>query len=63
MIDDLEALRRDAERYRCLREMSWFDSPLAVVTDPRKSVRLGVDCPSHERLDEMVDDIIRRGKD
>lgn len=53
MTDD----QKDAERYRKLRAMSWFDGPLAVVTRPRETVKLGADCPSRERLDELLDAI------
>lgn len=52
---DIAALRRDAERYRKLRVMHWNESPLCVVADPKRAVRLGYDCPSGERLDAMLD--------
>jgi hypothetical protein len=45
----------DAERYRWLRECNWHDSDLAVVCNPKFSIKLGIDCPSLERLDEMID--------
>jgi len=47
----------DAERYRKLRLCDWFSSPLAVVRNPNKAVKLGQDCPSHGRLDEFVDEL------
>lgn len=49
----------DAARYRLLREMDWFDSPLCVVRDPKKNVRFGTDCPSRDRLDAAIDAAIR----
>lgn len=52
-------IRIDAERYRALREMNWHDGPLAVVRDPKVNVRLGTDCPSHERLDALVDQLVK----
>ena len=53
-------LRQDAERYRALREMNWCDGPLAVVADPYSRIKLGSDCPSHERLDQVVDSIVAK---
>lgn len=50
----------DGERYRLLRSMSWFDSPLAVVADPKKAVKLGHDCPSGVQLDDMLDALLRK---
>lgn len=54
----LEQLERDAEdaaRYRTLREQDWDTALLCVVANPKETVRLGTDCPSRERLDQMVD--------
>jgi hypothetical protein len=53
--DKFLRLVRDVERYRWLREQTWNSSLLAVVEDPRNSVKLGCDCPSHARLDERID--------
>lgn len=53
-------LRQDAERYRALREMNWCDGPLAVVADPYSRIKLGSDCPSHERLDQVVDSFMAK---
>lgn len=45
-----------AERYAYLREAHWTESPLAVVVDvPAKVQLLGRDCPSGNRLDEIID--------
>lgn len=55
-----EALRKDAERYRFLRNQHWPVAELAVVCNPKVSVKLGHDCPSEERLDEQVDGAMKR---
>lgn len=57
---ECEELRKDAERYRTLRKMSWFDGDLAVVRRPVQSVKPGTDCPSHERLDAALDAAIAK---
>ena len=46
---------QDAQRYRKLRAQPWSDGRLAVVRNPKESVRLGAFCPSHELLDAEVD--------
>ena len=51
----LEALRKDADRYRWLRVADWWRSPLCVISNPKEQAKLGSDCPSGERLDESVD--------
>lgn len=33
---------------------------MAVVCDPKKSVKLGYDCPSGDRLDEAIDAAMKR---
>lgn len=55
-----EALRRDAKRYRFLRNQHWPVAYLAVVVNPKVSVKLGHDCPSGDRLDEQVDGAMMR---
>jgi|SRR5690625_1288120 len=52
---EVQALRKDAERYRRLRGMTWHSSPLCVVSIPKKSVRPGLDCPSGDRMDAAID--------
>lgn len=54
-------LFQDAMRYRWLRAQHWNDSPLAVVANPKQAIKLGHDCPSDERLDELIDSF-RLGK-
>ena len=55
-----KALRVDAERYRWLRTKNWQDGGLCVVTKARETVRLGTDCPSHDRLDAAIDAALLR---
>ena|SRR5258708_3374605 len=52
---EIDGLKRDAERYRWLREQHWNEADIAVVCYPKKSVKLGFDCPSGQRLDEAID--------
>ena len=52
--EDME-MRADAERYRKLRQQHWYDSPIAVVVNPKQSIKMGSVCPSEERLDEIID--------
>lgn len=54
-----DANERDAERYRWLRKRHWSDSTIAVVAVPKRSVKLGEDCPSEERLDAAIDQAMR----
>ena len=53
-----EAIRIDAARYRWLRSQHWNEGKLAVVVDPKDAVKLGQDCPSLDRLDEMIDELM-----
>lgn len=55
LLDRIEALELDADRYRWLREQHWNEADIAVVCHPKQSVKLGSDCPSGQRLDEIVD--------
>ena len=56
LIAERDALRKDAERYRKLREMHWSTGPLCVVQNPSDDkIRLGTVCPSREQLDEAID--------
>ena len=59
---EIEALRRDAERYRWLRSQHWNESDMAVACHPKKSVKLGFDCPSGERLDHAIDAAMGKGE-
>lgn len=51
----LKSCEVDAKRYRWLRAQHWDSSPLAVVSDPKKAVKLGHDLPSLDRLDVYID--------
>lgn len=51
----LPEIERDAQRYQWLRRQTWYGGPMAVVCNPKESVKLGVDCPSYDRLDEAID--------
>jgi len=57
MAAERDTLKADAERYRKLRDMNWYDGPLCVVRAPKGKVRPGTDCPSRERLDEVLDSL------
>ncbi|CAN7321763.1 hypothetical protein LJR084_001854 [Variovorax sp. LjRoot84] len=46
---------RDAARYRWLRSQYWNSSSLFVVAGSKSQVRLGTDCPNHDRLDAAID--------
>lgn len=48
-------VQRDAKRYRWLRKQQWRDGELCVVAQPKKSVKLGSDCKSLDRLDGFID--------
>ena len=52
---EADELRKDAERYRWLREQSWDAGELCIVSQPKHAVKLGHDCPSLFRLDAAVD--------
>ena len=52
---ELATLRKDAERYRWLREQSWDAGELCIVSQPKHAVKLGHDCPSLFRLDDAID--------
>ena len=54
LLDEIEALRKDAELYRALRAMHWYSSPLAVVLNPKEAVNPGSYCPSGNQLDEIL---------
>lgn len=46
---------RDAARYRWLREQHWSGGVIAVVLEPKRTVKLGADCPSGVQLDRIID--------
>jgi hypothetical protein len=55
---ELEA--KDAERYRWLRMQTWYQSGIAVVSNPKEAVKIGYDCPSYARLDDIIDAAIAK---
>ena len=57
-VERLREFERDAMRYRFLRECHWNGSPLCVVVDPKKMVKIGADCPTTTRLDDAIDEML-----
>lgn len=55
MIARLEAAEKNAARYLWLRAQHWNDSAFAVVSEPKRNVKLGTYCPSEDRLDQEID--------
>lgn len=53
---ELAEFETDARRYRRLRQLNWSDGGLTVTF--AANVRLGSDCPSEDRLDNFIDDMI-----
>lgn len=51
----LQALRKDAERYRWLSRQNWWSSDMFVVTGGAQAVKLGGICPSGLMLDAKID--------
>lgn len=43
-----------AENYRWLRAQTWDKSDVFVVRGGKSAIKLGVDCPSHARLDAFI---------
>ena len=47
-----------AKLYEALRKMTWFNSPLCVVENPKVAVKIGSSCPSLGILDDILLDTI-----
>jgi post-segregation antitoxin (ccd killing protein) len=47
--------QQDAKRYQWLRDQHWSNSDVIVVKNDNNQVTLGTECPSRERLDELID--------
>lgn len=47
--------RKDAERYRWLREQHWTENLIGVVIRPKDNAKLGSMLPSLELLDDTID--------
>jgi hypothetical protein len=60
-MEKLTATELDAARYRWLRRQQWNNSSMCVVTNPKVSIKLGYDCPSLERLDDIIDEYRLKG--
>ncbi len=58
--DYVRRLRQNDARYRLLRSMHWSEDQLAVVVDPKKSIKLGHQTLSEARLDEFLDELLRQ---
>lgn len=55
MVARVAAEKKDADRYRWLREQHWSESKLCVVKEPSDAVKIGYSCPSLGMLDEEID--------
>ena len=62
LLAENETLRKDADRYRWLREQNWAISEMAVATYPKESIKLGYDCPFGDRLDSAIDAAMGQGE-
>jgi hypothetical protein len=58
----MNAIEKDAERYRWLRKQQWHNGIIAVVLDPKESVKLGRYLPSMELLDSIIDIQLEKDK-
>lgn len=48
----------EAAAYRLIRSFHWHESPLAVVAQPKVALKIGYDCPSSDRLDNMLAELM-----
>jgi hypothetical protein len=55
LLAEVEAMRKDAERYRWLRDQHFSRSPMCVVMKPKDALKLGRYCPGGELLDAEID--------
>lgn len=61
--EEVEALRKDAERYQWFRNQHWDSSAICAVVDPKLTTKLGAYCPSGKLLDDAVDAGITMSKE
>jgi hypothetical protein len=40
----------------------WWDSPVCAIRNPKEQAKLGSDCPSRDRLDEVIDAAMAKSK-
>lgn len=59
---EVQALRKDAERYQWLRQQHWSDSEMCIVCRPKETVRPGGYCPSLALLDSHIDAAMEKQK-
>lgn len=48
-----------AQMYRFIRSVHWYDSPMAVVMNPKEAVKLGHYCPSGDLLDAEIQKLMK----
>ena len=53
--EEYEYLLKNSKRYELVRTKDWFNPDYCVVMKPKEAVRPGNDCPSHSRLDALLD--------
>lgn len=56
-----EAEPTHAQMYAWLREQHWNHSPLAVVLDPKKAIKLGYSAPFGDLLDSTIRELMKKG--
>lgn len=49
-----------AQMYAWLREQHWSNSPLAVVLEPKKAIKLGYSAPFGDLLDSTIRELMRK---
>lgn len=54
-------LKEHADMYRYLRAQHWSDGDIAVVLQPKEAVKLGRTCPSGEKLDTVIRNMMAQG--
>ena len=55
-----ELMQSYAAKYEWLREQDWFNNTLCVVRYPKDSVKPGSDCPSRQRLDNFIEQEMKK---
>lgn len=52
--------KRDAQRYRWLREQHWSDNVVGIVRHPGEVLKLGTVCYSDASLDRLIDEALAK---